>query len=149
MTRLYVSPSSFLHLSRPGILSIHSLNAPLFVQLDTTKLLLLAISMTAPPFMFLFATTVVSERVLTGMQRLPPGRLGGFKEWYITHGLANAQIFYVAALISFLCDLSSRAFIFWVVGLFIAFLVHELVRVFRFAHSKDFDPQLSDPGANP
>lgn len=137
----------FLAFVSPGLLSIYSLNASLFTELDTLKLLLLAISMTSPTFMLLFLTTVVAERVLTGMKYLPPGRLGGFKDWYITHGLANAQIFYVAALISFLCDLSGKAFVFWVLGLFVPFLGHELFRVLKFARSENFDAQVTDPGA--
>lgn len=137
----------FLAFISPGLLSIYSLNAKLFVELDTLKLLLLAVSVTSPTFMLLFATTVVAERVLTRMKFLPSGKLGGFKDWYITNGLANAQIFHVAALLSFLFDLSSRAFIFWILGLFISFLVLEFFRVLKFARSESFDAQITDPGA--
>lgn len=130
----------------PGLLSIYSLNPKLFVELDTIKLILLAVSITSPSFMLFFITTAVAERVLTQMQVLPPGRLGGFKDWYITHGLANAQMFYFVALLSFVFDLSLQAFIFWVAGLFLAFTVFEFVRVFKLARSEHFSAQLNDPG---
>lgn len=137
----------FLAFVSPGLLAIYSLNPSLFTELDTLKLLLFAISITSPPFMLLFSATVVAERVLTGTKSLPPGRLGGFKDWYITHGLSNAQIFYSATLISFLCDLSIRVFVFWVLGLFILFLIHELFRVLKFSRSENFDAKVTDPGA--
>ncbi len=129
----------------PGLLSIYSINPKMFADLETTKLILLSISITAPTFMLFFITTSVSERVLTAMNYLPPGRLGGFDDWYITHGLANAQMFYFVVLLSFLFDLSLKAFVWWIVGLFLSLIIFEFIRVLKFARSENFNPKISDP----
>lgn len=130
----------------PGFLTIYYLNPHLFIQLDVVKLLVLSVSITLPPFMFLFITTLIADRVLTEMSFLPAGRLGGFKDWSITHGVSNASIFFVVLVIAYLFETSAKAFLIWLLSLLAAYIIIEFFRVLKLAKMTNFNPKIRDPG---
>jgi hypothetical protein len=129
----------------PGFLTVYYLSPRLFIQLDVVKLLVLSISITLPPFMFLFITTLIADRVLTEMNFLPAGRLGGFKDWSITHGVSNASIFFVVLVIAYLFELSPTAFLIWLLSLLAIYILIEFFRVLKLARMSNFNPKIRDP----
>lgn len=90
----------------PGFLTLYAFDREVFIEADVIKLIILSASIAAPPFVTLFVTTFIGERVFTEMVPQTIGRFGGFKEWLVTHSFSNATIFFVALLIHVMADLS-------------------------------------------
>lgn len=130
----------------PGFLTLYAFDREVFIEADVIKLIILSASIAAPPFVTLFVTTFIGERVFTEMVPQTIGRFGGFKEWLVTHSFSNATIFFVALLIHVMADLSFRGFVAWVAGLLAVYIGFEFYRLFLLAKGKT-KPHFQDPGS--
>jgi hypothetical protein len=135
----------FMGFLAPGFLTVFALNQEIFLAADFFKLAVLSVAITSPSFLFLFITTLVSERVAVSMSFLPKGRLGGFKDWFITHSVSNATIFYTVLLIRFIFGLTTTGFIYWLASLLMVYVGIEFFRVLKLGRSENFDPAIRDP----
>ncbi len=72
----------FVSFIAPAFLLIYKLNKPIFIELDTIKLIILSISLTSPSFLFLFMVTWIADVVLVQLKHYPPGHLGTMADWF-------------------------------------------------------------------
>jgi acyl-CoA synthetase (AMP-forming)/AMP-acid ligase II len=143
---LFVLAAIFVELIVPGFLTLYTFDRELFLRADILKISILAASITAPTFVLLFTTTLIGERVFTGLAPKTVGRFGGFKDWAVTHSLSNATIFFIPLLIHLATGLSTGWFAAWVIGLFTVYVAFEHFRLLLLAKGKT-DARFQDPGS--
>lgn len=115
----------------PGFLTIYNFKPDLIVSLDAIKLIIFSISITIPGFFLLFFITAVSEVVLSQMSQLEEGRLGGYRDWFVLHGVSNVTIFYIALFVTYIFDLRINAFLWLLFVLFVLYSLFEIIRVVK------------------
>ncbi|AZT83280.1 hypothetical protein EHN06_06800 [Marinobacter sp. NP-4(2019)] len=134
----------FVSFIAPAFLLIYRLNPELFLQIDTAKLLILAVSLTSPSFLALFFITWVADLVLTNMGYHERGHLGSFVDWFVTHGISNTTILYLVTFITYAFGLGVKGVIWWMVGLVSFYMVFELWRVLVVAKGPNFKRSALD-----
>lgn len=128
----------FVSFIAPAFLLIYRINPELFLALDTTKLVVLSISVTSPSFLVLFCFTWVADTVLTHMGYHKKGHLGTYVDWFVTHGISNTTIMYTICFIVYAFDISSACVIWWLIGLLVLYLIFEFWRVLIVAKGPNF-----------
>jgi hypothetical protein len=128
----------FVSFIAPAFLLIYRLNPDLFLALDTTKLIVLSISVTSPSFLALFIVTWIFDTVLTHMGYHKKGHLGTYTDWFVTHGISNTTIMYTVCFIVYAFGISASTAAWWLIGLFIFYMVFEFWRVLIVAKGPNF-----------
>lgn len=128
----------FVSFIAPAFLLIYRLNPDLFLALDTTKLIVLSISVTSPSFLALFIFTWVADTVLTHMGYHEKGHLGTYVDWFVTHGISNTTIMYTVCFIVYAFGISSASVVWWLIGLVVLYIAFEFWRVLIVAKGPNF-----------
>ena len=136
----------FVGLVAPGLLTLYVFRPDLFESLQTSKLLLLSISITAPGLFVPFFISVIYVRVREAVDPVPMERFGDYLDWYGVHSVTNAFNFYLALFVAFLFHISCRAFIWWIVALVLFSVVNEFLRMRSLGKSKQPSKSLFGDG---
>ncbi|EJG1918416.1 hypothetical protein BS046_RS23460 [Vibrio parahaemolyticus] len=140
----------FVSFIAPAFLLIYKLNKPIFIQLDTIKLIILSISIASPSFLFLFIVTWVSDAVLVHFKYYPAGHLGTMADWFVLQGMSNTSILYIVSFLTYAFDLTVKSVVWWMVGLIVLYTIHEFWRVLVVAKRPEFKASAlrMSPNAN-
>jgi len=103
----------------PGFLTLFHFQRDLFINLDTFKLIILAVSISAPGFFVPYFITYLTVSVLKHKEVIGQNELGTNVGWYRKHGINNAINMYLILFISYVFSLS---FI-WFAWLFLACII--------------------------
>ncbi|WP_219722056.1 hypothetical protein, partial [Vibrio parahaemolyticus] len=128
----------FVSFIAPAFLLIYKLNKPIFIELDTIKLIILSISLTSPSFLFLFMVTWIADVVLVQLKHYPPGHLGTMADWFVLQGMSNTSILYIVSFLTYAFDLTLKSVVWWMAGLLVLYTVHEFWRVLVVAKRPEF-----------
>ncbi|EJG1717161.1 hypothetical protein [Vibrio parahaemolyticus] len=140
----------FVSFIAPAFLLIYKFNKPIFIQLDTIKLIILSISIASPSFLFLFIVTWVSDAVLVHFKYYPAGHLGTMADWFVLQGMSNTSILYIVSFLTYAFDLTVKSVVWWMVGLIVLYTIHEFWRVLVVAKRPEFKASAlrMSPNAN-
>lgn len=122
----------FFSFVAPGFLIFYKYEPETFLSIDVFKLVVLAIAISSPTFIFPFVFTAIYANVIA--KNMPDQRYlwGAPSDWYLKHGAGNALNMYtiIAAILVF--DLSG-SWLFWLI-VFTVFLnlIVETAVVLRF-----------------
>lgn len=112
----------------PGFLTLFYFKKDLFLNLETVKLIILSVSISAPGFFIPYFITFITASVLKHKGIIGQNQLGTNVGWYRKHGINNAINMYLILFISYVFSLS---FI-WFAWLFLAtILVSALFEIFH------------------
>lgn len=121
----------FLSLLGPSLLVIFYFERDLFVTLDTIKLILLSISLSAPGIFIPYITTGITISVLKHSQKISDGQLGTAATWYQKHGFNNSINMYLSLFIVYVFSLSFEWFA-WLFSISIIFAsIFEIINLVR------------------
>tara|TARA_R110000787_G_scaffold74331_1_gene165240 strand:- start:2167 stop:2637 length:471 start_codon:yes stop_codon:yes gene_type:complete len=123
----------FLGLLAPGFLTIYLFKPELLIALETTKLLLFSIAITAPGILLPFVFSLITTRIVQVQRPELAVRLGTHLDWYGVHAITNAFTFYLLLWLSYLFQFSFRAFLVSVTVLLLFNSGFEVCRLIKLA----------------
>lgn len=95
----------FLSLLGPSLLVVFHFERELFTSLDTIKLILLSISLSAPGVFIPYITTGITISVLKHSKKISGGQFGSAATWFQKHGFNNSVNMYLSLFVVYIFSL--------------------------------------------
>ncbi|MCP4489407.1 MAG: hypothetical protein GY820_19160 [Gammaproteobacteria bacterium] len=127
----------FLCFVAPGALIIFHFEREMFIGLETFKLLLLSISLSAPGFFVPYFITFITTRVLQHQKVIVKDQLGSSSSWYRVHGVNNAINLYLILFVSYVFSLEFIHFAWIYFAFIVAISAFEMWSKVRLAFNPD------------
>ncbi|WP_419793609.1 hypothetical protein MYA83_17375 [Pseudomonas palleroniana] len=104
----------FLSFIAPGFLIFYRCEPETFLSIDVSKLIVLALAISSPTFVFPFVFTALFAKIIAA--QMPGSRplWGAPLDWYLRHGVGNALNMYTIIAVVWIFDLGI-SFISWLI----------------------------------
>jgi len=117
----------FFSFVAPGFLIFYKYEPESFISIDVSKLIVLAIAISSPTFIFPLVLTALFANVIAGV--MPDKRYlwGTPTDWYLKHGAGNALNMYTIIGVIWVFDLDG-SWVFWLIllNIFLNLMVEAL-----------------------
>jgi len=132
----------FVGLIAPGLLTIYLFLRPLFVQIESAKLVLLALAITAPGLFVPYFLSTVAANVIRTMKPEAAERFGTPLDWFALHTATNGFNFYLSLLLAYMLRLRFVTFLWIMIILLIISMIFEVCRLCKAAKGKMEPPSI-------
>lgn len=104
----------FFSFVAPGFLIFYQYQPETFLTIDVSKLIVLAIAISSPTFVFPFVFTALFANMIARLMPAQRYLWGTPTDWYLKHGAGNALNMYTMIAAVWVFDLSG-SYLFWLI----------------------------------
>lgn len=121
----------FIGVLAPGALTIFIFDRELFSGLDTAKLLLLSVGVSAPGIFLPYMISLISATVIKAVNPNLDGDTGSEVEWFGIHCLNNSINYYLSLWLSYVFGWPFHTFLYVITALVLGFSALEMYRIIK------------------
>src|SRR5690606_24312922 len=115
----------------PGFLAIFVFEQKLFIDLETIKLILLALSLSSPGVIIPIFTSSIAVTVIKKMHEVDISLLGSVKDWFYRAAINNAINMYIILFLSYVFSWKFSAFLWAFVLTIIVMCAFEMIYMIK------------------
>lgn len=119
----------------------------LFLALDTMKVVILSVALTAPGLFVPYFISVVSAKIICSIYPEAKENLGSHLDWFAVHAMINAFSFYLAIAVAYFLSLQFRVFLWIIIFIIMSTTLFEAKRMALMAKEKIAHRHFSSDGA--
>jgi len=135
----------FFSMLAPGFLAIFVFEKQLFIELETIKLMLLALSLSSPGVIIPIFTSSISVTVIKKMHGVDASLLGSVKDWFYRAAINNAINMYIILFLSYVFSWRFSVFLWLFLLSILVVCVFEMVYMIKRAKDPDKYPLMDLP----